>query len=860
MSKARYVKLFLIILIFTIFGDKPGLALFLSATLLVVTYILGTKKQDATAPSHHIHNFLTRLTVLNIELRKQYQAGKIEQARYFYLTDKIDDLIRKCCQDLGENERIVLLEEAWELLEKSTYRDIGVAPWKKQVEPEFQAVIVELPPSIQTKEIQSTKELRLDVPESLEKSQPTVVESPPSVQSQEIKPAFTFEAPQTKESKLDLPSKQESVKTEKTIEKPVVKKPRFDFVAFIAKVVFPFLWQNIGWFIGGFCIVSGLTFLITHSTGFTKEIVVLATLCIYAGILFWGGYQLRKKRPKLITSSNVLLTLGMLLIPLTFAVATRLMVNNQGFLFFLTLFLSFIVFIAFSWTSNLASSLIERQLQNKHAYLFIALSALQFSLPILLLTPHWLALALVHLVLLLILAYALLQFSQQWLKSIFLEQRKTAYYAAGTLVYAAFVSFIHLTWSSQIQLPQGYAGPFIMALCGLLFYVDAQVKQFAEKRVLLSRLSFFIYGLSLLAVFISYPHSLTLTITLSLGGILYALIVWKYLTLIPLYLLLASLSGLYALLILKHFPETWHFIISIPGLSGLFLLQKFAEKRQSQQVTVIICRIMVGVAAGLLIWSLFHAQPSFIAMISALSVTAVAIRSLYVPPACTLSKRLEPYKCYLVTGLSFVTLAYIPLLFNNLVWTQQFTIGLVLLIAIWMIRGLKAIKARLCRASVFLNSVILGLAFSTFLVAMGEPNLLPWHLVAVGVMLLWFSLGLKVRAAFYIALILLGIGGAVLKRQYFPHSLGIGMMFLALSIWALLWILLRKLRIREQELRITNYELRNEEKEQESGIGNQELGIGEKEPIRVDKITLLGKSVSVYRSRLEMVIQPLKAA
>jgi len=854
-----YVKLFIIFILFGIFKDKPGLAISLSIIFLLITPLFSGKKQStkgsSRAPSGHIHNFLTRLVVLNIELKKQYQAGKIEQARYFYLTDKIDDLIRKRCQDLGENERIVLLEEAWELLEKSTYGDIGVAPWKKQDEIVIQ--VPETPESEAVKEPESLKPEAAKAPES----QATVVKSPPPVQSQEIKlpPPFTFEVSESVKEKESEPvpkplpeSRPSPEKKSLKIEKPIVKKPKFDVMAFVAKVIFPFLWQNIGWFIGGFCIVSGLTFLIVYSTGFAKGIAVLATLCVYAGILFFGGYQLRKKRPELITSSNVLLTLGMLLIPLTFAVATRLIVNSEGVLLLsLTVGLSAVVFIAFSWVSNLASSLIERQLQNKHAYIFIALSALQFTLPLLLLIPHWLALALIHLILLTILAYALLQFSQQWLKSIFLEQRKTAYYAAGTLIYATFVSFVHLTWSSKIQLPQGYAGPFVMAVCGLLFYVDAQVKQFAEKRILLSRLSFFIYGLSLLAVLISYPHSLTLTITLSLGAILYAFIVWKYLTLIPLYLLLASLSGLYALLILKHFPETWHFMTSIPGFFGLFLLQKFAEKRKSQQLSKIICKILISVAAVLLVWSLAHAQPSFIAMISALSVTGVAIRSLYVSLACTLSKRFEPYKCYLVTGFSFVTLAYTPTLFSGLIWTHQFTIGLVLLVAIWIMRGLKAIKARRCRASVFLNSILLGLAFSIFLVAIGEPSLLPWHAVAVGVMLMWFSLGLKVRAAFYIALILIGIGGAVLKRQYFPHSLGIGMMFLALTIWMLLWSFLRQLRIRNYELRIG---------EQGSGIRNQESGIGEKESTRVDKVTLLGKSVSIYRSRLEMVIQPLKVA
>ena len=82
---------------------------------------------------------------------------------------------------------------------------------------------------------------------------------------------------------------------------------------------------------------------------------------------------------------------------------------------------------------------------------FIALASLQFTKPLLLLLPNYLTLIALHLILLAILGYALRRFTQHWLHSIFVEERKTAYYTAGTLVYAAIVSFILLTWNSGIE-------------------------------------------------------------------------------------------------------------------------------------------------------------------------------------------------------------------------------------------------------------------------------------------------------------------------------------------------------------------------------------------------------------------------
>ena len=145
-------------------------------------------------------------------------------------------------------------------------------------------------------------------------------------------------------------------------------------------------------------------------------------------------------------------------------------------------------------------------------------------------------------VLLAILGYALRRFTQHWLHSIFIDEQKTAYYTAGTLVYAAIVSFIFLTWNSGIELPKGYAGFFIMAICLLLLSVDVQFKQWVNKQALLSHFSFVIYAISILAILLSFPNLSIITLVLGMAVILYGLMVWQYLTIQPLYLFLASLK------------------------------------------------------------------------------------------------------------------------------------------------------------------------------------------------------------------------------------------------------------------------------------------------------------------------------
>ena len=94
-----------------------------------------------------------------------------------------------------------------------------------------------------------------------------------------------------------------------------------------SKVLKPFLLDNVGWFIGAFLIIAGFVVLITTFWRNIEENQILMSSLVYfslvatTGFFFAVAYFMRIKRPALETSSNVLLIIVSLLIPLVFAAA-----------------------------------------------------------------------------------------------------------------------------------------------------------------------------------------------------------------------------------------------------------------------------------------------------------------------------------------------------------------------------------------------------------------------------------------------------------------------------------------------------------------------------------------------------------
>lgn len=90
----------------------------------------------------------------------------------------------------------------------------------------------------------------------------------------------------------------------------------------------PFLLDNVGWFVGAFLIIAGFVVLITTLWNTIGENPILMrsllffALLGFTGLFFALAYFMRLKRPELETSSNVLLVVVSLLVPLVFAAAT----------------------------------------------------------------------------------------------------------------------------------------------------------------------------------------------------------------------------------------------------------------------------------------------------------------------------------------------------------------------------------------------------------------------------------------------------------------------------------------------------------------------------------------------------------
>ena len=90
----------------------------------------------------------------------------------------------------------------------------------------------------------------------------------------------------------------------------------------------PFLLDNVGWFVGAFLIIAGFVVLITTLWNTIGENPILMrsllffALLGFTGLFFALAYFMRLKHPELETSSNVLLAIVSLLVPLVFASAT----------------------------------------------------------------------------------------------------------------------------------------------------------------------------------------------------------------------------------------------------------------------------------------------------------------------------------------------------------------------------------------------------------------------------------------------------------------------------------------------------------------------------------------------------------
>lgn len=558
------------------------------------------------------------------------------------------------------------------------------------------------------------------------------------------------------------------------------------------RLIAPFLAQNIGWFIGGFCFITGALFLIANTRGFSNALVVFASLTGATAFLLWTGYRLRRQRPELALASNVLLILGLLLGPLDLAVATGLAHASAGHggLLALSLALMAGALAAFAWAAALVSGLLDRSLMGRYPAILTGLAALQLAGPLAIFFPGWPLLAALHGVLLGLLGYGLRRFIDAWLQRLFTDQRFITYYAAGLLVYTAAVSFIHLSWTWPEPLPVGYAGPVLMVVCSLLFPVDAALKERLRLFPFLSRASLALYGLSVIALAVASRSAPMLTLTLALGALLYAWISWRYRTLPPLYLFLGCAVGLYGDALLRFLPPAWHGLAGLPGLLALLALSHWAAIRSrdlARHGLAIFGLLLLALTA----WSLFWSAPGWIAALTAglaagliHGATRLALRWPAADPRWAWADGLS-----LILALAATLTAPAPL-----DWSMRTALGGLALAALWAGLSLHPRYLSALGRRVFLHGALGQIALSLGLLvwALGLNFLQRWEALAAltlaGAVLLRLSLGWRWQALFYGALICAGGIGIWFKHRYFPSSSsGLGELLAVLALWGLLW-------------------------------------------------------------------------
>ncbi|SEH07092.1 hypothetical protein [Candidatus Venteria ishoeyi] len=842
------------------------MGLFLVPLTLIVTLV---KRLNKTSSPSNLSSHLRPLLLLRQKLSSQYQQDIIDEKEYQTLTDALNPLLDEATQAIPTTptQRKREIAAAWLLVEARLKQHAEQQQHKPHQKPtQARTETPSIPTPAHGNEISTEiDEADFELPDTPVRSEaaPKTVEKPaysPYASDTPISSAPAYKHIQVP-TQPHVPTPARAVPTPaRVVPTPAhgneVKQPnrwqqlQNQSQRWLLNILLPFLWQNIGWFIGGFCLVSGSIFLVTYTSGYNKALAVLGVLLFYTALMFWGGYQIQRHYPKKYQTSQTLLILGILLIPLNFATATRLILLADGLMQgTLALVLSVLTLFGLGFAARLASGLMQRSLNQTHAPLFILLSSLQFGLPVLLLLPHWSSLMAAHVVLLAVLAYALWSFSTGWLYTLYEEKKQLAWYVVGTLVYSSVISFVHLTWSATQNLPNGYFGPFLMALCALLLYADLQIKAHIDKKIWLNSLSFVLYALPVVALLLALlPDAqiasalLPLSLVLLLACLFYATLLWHSLSLPPLALLLTSFSALYAIWVLRFTPADTHFLLSLPGLAAILGLYRVALKRQAESVARQIQHFLLGLIPVLVLWSLWQASPSWSSMLTPLSAVLALMLVLRIPltSLSTLQKTSAAWrwKCYLPLLFMVLTLAYTPVW--TALWSQQFSAALLLLSTLWVLWAIKIrdLAQTICHSEVLVNASLLSLSAATLLAFYHlDGGFTANLLMSGGALLLLLSLSFRSRFLLVSALLAWAVSAVLFIQFYNIVTTGQSGFILAILLFMLLWWL---------------------ERRQESQIMAVDLDNKDTENWRLSLLWLLPLRASDYSSKTEMVLPVLQ--
>lgn len=739
--------------------------------------------------------------LMRLELRRQQGLGHLTQERHAMLEQALDGLLgdRLAARNLGihGDEWTQRRDEIWNRLVAPIDAELETAPWNPQpdspsADQPAASVATEEPQTSRTQSQAQLAQTGLAGESTME---------PPA-------PAPAIPEPVTVAPALDPePARQPyggPPETSDFVWEPAEPNALERWLATASgwpRLLAPFLAQNIGWFIGGFCFVSGTVFLLSYTEGFANALAVVASLAIYTSALLAGGYQIRKRRPELERACTVLLTIGLLLAPLNLAAIARALAAASGSsgALIVTWLLALVATGALYFAARVGGGLLDRSLDRSHARLFTALSVSQLAGPAIDATGNWIWLAAAQAIVMIGFGTAVVRFDRHWLHATFVEGRRSVWLVASLLAFAALVSVVHLWAGFGAALPRGYAGPFLMALGAIGFHLDAGMKEHAHGRAFLSRAIFALYALSIVAVIACAGASVPQSLTLAMGAAVYLMVLWRYATVPPLYLMLACMTWLYYTFVLARVADGYGFIASLPALAGLTWLVRTLEPRSDRLARASL--IALGLlAASALVWTLMPMQhPQWIAVVSIL-IAAAGARAIIAGVANLLGAdedgELPARWRYLITGLVIVALAFTPVLTESSRF-DQIAIGAALLSALWVGYALHRFRELgVVHAQALINSALVAILLAVTLgatMALDRQTAAPESALTLGLcaaVLSWLALRLRLPGLLYLAMLGWGLTGAMVKMRYFPgSSYGFTELALATAIWGLLrWL------------------------------------------------------------------------
>ena len=219
---------------------------------------------------------LADLVLLRLELQNQLDAGLITSEQCVDLNQRIDALSSRYLAIVPDS---LLWQQrrdiAWDFLNKNADAPIGIPPWRIKVS---DALLAEVKPSV-ADEPSRVGIAHLEKRDENE-TQPAIftideadhVSEPPSWTINKIHP-IRSEKTANEESNL----KQYAWKPDQ----PSYLERTLSTLSGWHTLAVPFLAQNIGWFIGVFCFIAGSMFLVSYTSGYTKNLIACFAFFIF---------------------------------------------------------------------------------------------------------------------------------------------------------------------------------------------------------------------------------------------------------------------------------------------------------------------------------------------------------------------------------------------------------------------------------------------------------------------------------------------------------------------------------------------------------------------------------------------------